>query len=727
MTPRSVSVIVNTYNRAESLAVTLDALGYLDYPNFEVVVVKGPCTDDTDAVLARYDGAIKVGTCSNANLSESRNIGVALAAGEIVAFIDDDAYPDPAWLDGLAAAFDDDEVAGAGGPVYDHTGAALQCRYIVSDRFGDSALDHAVNPSAYFNQPFSNKYVLTIGTNSSFRRERLVEIGGFDEEFEYFLEENDVCCRLVDRGYVIRALDDAFVYHKFLPSGIRQPNRAIRDRYQVLKSKCYFALKHGLKYGSFYDVCVNLVEFVRGNRDDYEWCVREGLLTADDLAQFERDVRRASGVGLARFRSGDRRTREPSWFLDQTQPLLPYPIRRPAESKLHVCLLSQGYAPGPINGIARVIYTLARGLAERGHIVRVLTRGEGYDRVDFEDGVWVHRVAIKAAPVVESDVPQAIVDYSSSMLRELHRVAATRCVDLVEVPNWDSEGIAILEDGTFRTVLGLYTTLAVVRQIDPAAVSGNPDLDRVMAAERRCYELAEAFRAPDLGILESVEREYGVSLGRDRVALIPHGLPDVTEGVKPRRREGVNVLFVGRLERRKGIDTLLSCIPSLIRRFPELVFTVVGDDSLVAEEGRGTYRKMFEASCSLESGSPRVVFTGVVDDLVRAEFYAGCDIFVAPSRSESFGLICIEAMMFGKPVVAGDNLGMRKIVEHGANGYLVTPGDTKALEEAIGVLVAEPHRRAQFGARSRELFLERFSSTGMVDRSEAAYRALMER
>ncbi len=193
----TVSVVVNTYNRAASLRLTLAGLSQLDYPNFEVVVVNGPSTDDTEAVVAGYAGRIKVARCPERNLSMSRNIGIARAAGEIVAFIDDDAYPDPAWLDRLTEAYDNDEVAGAGGPVYDHTGARFQTRYLISDRIGRSTLSFDTNPSGWLNVPGAGKFPSLLGTNSSFRRDSLIEIGGFDEEFEYFLDETDVCARLV--------------------------------------------------------------------------------------------------------------------------------------------------------------------------------------------------------------------------------------------------------------------------------------------------------------------------------------------------------------------------------------------------------------------------------------------------------------------------------------------------------------------------------------------------
>jgi len=92
---KSVSIIINTYNRANSLSNALSSLKFLNYSKFEVIVVNGPSTDNTGKVLKKFGNDIKIGNCSERNLSVSRNIGIGIAAGEIVAFLDDDAIPEP--------------------------------------------------------------------------------------------------------------------------------------------------------------------------------------------------------------------------------------------------------------------------------------------------------------------------------------------------------------------------------------------------------------------------------------------------------------------------------------------------------------------------------------------------------------------------------------------------------------------------------------------------------
>ena len=122
----SISVIVNTYNRAEVLSSCLTALLHQKYDDFEIIVVNGPSTDRTSDVLYRFKDLIKIASCSEVNLSISRNIGISCSAGDIVAFIDDDAVAHPEWLARLAVRYADPRIGGVGGYTLDHTGITFQ-------------------------------------------------------------------------------------------------------------------------------------------------------------------------------------------------------------------------------------------------------------------------------------------------------------------------------------------------------------------------------------------------------------------------------------------------------------------------------------------------------------------------------------------------------------------------------------------------------------------------
>ncbi len=719
----TISVVVNTYNRARSLAQTLDGLDRLDNGCFEVIVVNGPSTDGTEALLAGYGGRIRVGYCSDRNLSRSRNIGIRMAAGDLVAFIDDDAYPDPAWLDELAIAFADDEVAAAGGPVYDYTGAKLQTKYIVVNRIGmGSSVSHQPNPSMLLARPLGARFITLIGVNSMFRRNRLVEIGGFDETYDYFLDETDVCVRLLDAGWVVRALDNGFVYHKYLPSERRNADRLHRDVASMLRNVTYFAFRHGRRVHSLPTLMQMLTEYITEERRHYRWHADRGLLSDKDWAKFQRDIDTVMDEGMDETFSRAPRTRRPAWFDTGDRELQAYPTIRPAARKLHVVLFTREYPPGPVNGIGRLIHALAPRLAARGHVVRVMTMGSDHDTVDLEDGVWVHRLVPR-----HHEAPPGLAirgnewSYAATLRDEVERMHATRAVDVVHVPNWDAEGLAVILDRKLPVILELHTPLATVSETNPKLFPATSSRTRrILDMERHCYERANTILASSPAIVEEIEARYSVPFDKERLHIVPHGLPPVAGPIAPRRVDGaVNLLFVGRLERRKGIDTLLETLPQVLREVPDLIATIVGDD--VPEM---SYRADFEAGPGREF-SNRVRFFGRVQDEELTCFYAGCDFLVVPSRYESFGLVLLEGMMLGKPVVAGDAGGMQYIVEQGGNGFRFPPGNVAALGTVIAQLATSPDMRERFGRRSLEIYEERYTADRMVNGTLAVYEAVV--
>ena len=112
---KSAAIVINTLNRANLLPNTLKSFLHLDFDNFEVIVVNGPSTDGTVEILEQWKDKIKIGHCPEPNLSMSRNIGIAMASGDVVLFIDDDAIPEPEWLNQIMNGFDSPEVAATGG------------------------------------------------------------------------------------------------------------------------------------------------------------------------------------------------------------------------------------------------------------------------------------------------------------------------------------------------------------------------------------------------------------------------------------------------------------------------------------------------------------------------------------------------------------------------------------------------------------------------------------
>ncbi len=715
-----ISVVINTYNRAAGLERTLRALMQQTWHPFEVVVVNGPSTDQTQAVLERWSDAVRVTRCPIAHLGMSRNIGIEAAAGDVVAFIDDDSIPEPEWLADLAAGYDSERVGGVGGIVFDHTGMRLQYRYSVCDRVGDPRFD-VVPPFHAYARPGADPFVYLQGTNASFRRRCLEEIGGFDEEIEFYLDETEVCLQLVDRGYELRPVPNAAVHHHYLPSHLRLKRTVWVDPYPAIKNRLYFALSHGLASRSQGDVLRVVFSWVDDVIGTARHLYESGDLTREQLAHFRRRAEQAMSDGFER--GMERRRKSRSLAPADEGAFQPAPAVRPQGPRLRICFLSEDYPPGPVSGIGRFTVDLARGLATAGHEVHVITRSPDTNRVDFEDGVWVHRIAVqpRRIPSMSGSVLLGNLLQTTAFYHEVRRIHERLPVSLVSAPGWNALAFLCVLDRSYPTIVGLHTSLKTVARLLPSW-AGNPDVDALLRLEevtlRECRELHANSRATI-----AATREQFPGLGA-REHLLPHGLADpVRTGVEPIDRTGRRrVLFVGRLERRKGADVLLSAAPELLRRHPDVEVVLVGRDTPHTELGQ-TYREWFQQQHAAEAALlDRVRFVGELDDEERDRWYASSDVFCAPSRYESFGLVLLEAMAYGLPVVSCDAGGIGEVVD--GNGLLAAPGDVPSLLACLDQLLSDDDLRRDMGRRSRELFEKMWNLPQWVERVEAAYSAV---
>ncbi len=195
-----VSVVVCTYNGARTIRDCLDGLSRLDYPDYEVIVVDDGSTDATGVIARQYD--CRLIQTENQGLANARNTGLAAATGEIIAYLDDDAYPDPDWLTYLAATFLRTPYAGVGGP------------NIAPPGDGPIAECVARAPGGPVHVLVTDREAEHIpGCNMAFRKSCLEAIGGFDPQFRTAGDDVDVCWRLQERGWTLGFHPAAMVWH----------------------------------------------------------------------------------------------------------------------------------------------------------------------------------------------------------------------------------------------------------------------------------------------------------------------------------------------------------------------------------------------------------------------------------------------------------------------------------------------------------------------------------
>ncbi|GAC1674279.1 MAG: glycosyltransferase family 4 protein [Candidatus Acidiferrum sp.] len=180
------------------------------------------------------------------------------------------------------------------------------------------------------------------------------------------------------------------------------------------------------------------------------------------------------------------------------------------------------------------------------------------------------------------------------------------------------------------------------------------------------------------------------------------------------------ILTVGRWnsnERYKGMDTLITALPRLLMRCPELNLVVVGE---------GDDRDWLEHMAEKNGVRRHVHFLSGLSHAELLACYTACELFALPSRGEGFGLVYLEAMARGKPVIGGAHGGAPEVIDDGATGYLVQHGDPVQLTTSIEALLENPALAKQMGARGRQRVENEFRFGVFAKSVKKLFRELCE-
>ncbi len=211
---------------------------------------------------------------------------------------------------------------------------------------------------------------------------------------------------------------------------------------------------------------------------------------------------------------------------------------------------------------------------------------------------------------------------------------------------------------------------------------------------------------------------------RDRLSVVHHGLDSAMGGAaggqRLRLQAGVStetplVGFVGRLCPTKGVDTLVRAAGIMKDRWPQLKMILVGD-----EAPGSNYRIALERLIKQLDLEDVISFSGYVHG--AGQISQAFDIQVVPSVAEPFGLVTLEAMAAGVPVVVSNSGGSPEIVRDGVEGFLFAPGDEKNLARKLDCLLDSAGLRQEMGLRGSQRAAESFSRAKMLDRTEEVYR-----
>ncbi|MEW6268578.1 MAG: glycosyltransferase family 4 protein [Thermodesulfobacteriota bacterium] len=419
----------------------------------------------------------------------------------------------------------------------------------------------------------------------------------------------------------------------------------------------------------------------------------------------------------------------PTALLEALDGLMLDPPARaaPRPGRLRVAIVSREYPPDTaFGGMATFARHLARGLADAGHQVTVVTvGGPRFERDPI--GIDVVRIAPRLRGARESvedlmhhgRLPYArtVFCHGAAVLRQIEILErAQGRFDVLDLADHAAEGLvpALVHGGA--TTLRLYSPSSVLAAMRAGFTAETEDAALTLLEAtllRRC----DVITAPSRELAARTRSFF--ALTRD-VALVPNPIDTqlfhpIAAGSRPAAPgRAMHACFVGRLEERKGIRTLLAAIPLVASANPAVRFTIVGPDLLGFGAGHARTlprdRVLFRSRVPLEE-LPRV--------------YQSADLAVVPSNYDNSPYTCVEPMACGIPVVGTAVGGIPEYVADGETGCLVPPRDPTALAEAILRLAADSRLRSHMGEAARIRVERLYDHRRVTAEMERLYRAAL--
>lgn len=386
---------------------------------------------------------------------------------------------------------------------------------------------------------------------------------------------------------------------------------------------------------------------------------------------------------------------------------------------MRIMMLSWEYPPQVIGGLAHHVAELSRALAREGNQVEVITAlGEGLPELEVSEGVTVHRVKpYHGQPLNFFSWMQQL---NFAMLEKGAAICRQERFDLVHAHDW-------LVAYAGRGLKHIYhlPLMATIHATEYGRNNGLHNREQFYISEVEWWLTYEAWKVICCSQFMREELEQIFSLPGDKIEVIVNGIRPAAfqvEAVDKAFRERYAapgeklIFFIGRLVREKGVQVLLEALPAIREQVPGARLVVAG---------RGPYEQELYHLTSRLGLEGAVHFTGYIDEQTRNQLYAGADVAVFPSLYEPFGLVALEAMATGAPVVVGNCGGFMETVEHGVNGLRAECSQADDLSRQVCRILLNPEYGRQLSRRALTDIREKFSWEAVARKTEQAYQAVV--
>jgi phosphatidylinositol alpha-mannosyltransferase len=370
---------------------------------------------------------------------------------------------------------------------------------------------------------------------------------------------------------------------------------------------------------------------------------------------------------------------------------------------MRICIASDSYYPHP-GGVTEHIHHTAIELRRLGHDVKILT-GDFGDNQGF-DGPDVLRVG--RSVLVPANKSFASITVGFSLIRDVKKILRTGDFDIVHTHGPLGPSIPILslicsESVNIGTFHAATPHIRSYQFLSPAMMPIFKKIHGPIAVSEAARDTIGKYFPGKYRIIPN-----GVDIERFSPEQKP--IPEYDDG-RP------NILFVGRFDPRKGLKYLLMAMPKIAEAIPEVRLLVVGKGFL-----KNYYQRFLDPKVA-----NLVEFLGYVEPEHLPRYYTTAHVFCSPATgAESFGIILLEAMASGTPLIASNIDGYNGVVDHMEDGFLVPPMDPDSLAQGIIELLRDGALRSRFRDKGLEK-AGRFSWKSVTRTLEQYYLEVMER
>lgn len=388
---------------------------------------------------------------------------------------------------------------------------------------------------------------------------------------------------------------------------------------------------------------------------------------------------------------------------------------------MKVLCLATEYPPAHGYGLGRYAHEHCQALAAAGAEVDVVCNNYDNRRDHYQDGlVQVHNVPFQL-PFRGYDSASDILQGNVTLFtRAAELLRGGRSYDVIQTHDWlsASAGHALRESFGVPLVVAMHDT-----ELGKSLGQLTAEQQYVAEMERWICEQADAVAANGQFIKGELAAAYGIS--PEKIGIIGCGVCPERFGVEVDReafrslfclpRERI-ILFVGRLTPIKGPQVLLEALPEVLALYPETRLVMVGE---------GAMREPLQRRAEELGIGERVRFVGYVRGKPLAAVYRAADVLAVPSLYEPVGMVALEGMVCGTPLVVGDAGGLSDMVQDGRTGLKVPPNDPRALARALAITLSRPDLAAQRATAARAYALENHNWAGVARRSLDVYHSVV--